>query len=701
MFTFLNASFLVGLLAVSLPFLIHLFNRQRVRTIPFSTLVFLKQLQHKKMRRLKLRQLLLLILRALVLGMVILAFARPSIKSGSTVVPGSQTQTVAVLILDNSLSMGLETDQGLLYQKAQLVAHKILNNFSNGDELHLLFTTDLTDVQIQKTIYSEARLIQLIDSSAVSYKYGDIWQAIEKGVELVEKSIYPNKEVYIISDFQKTGFPSEEWPRQIGASSAIRFYLIPCSDAEHDNVGITQVNLLDQILDKNKPVRLKVEIQNFGNRKMSELLVHCSLMGKRVAQEIITFPKRSSKLVEFRLIPTQRGLLNGTVEIEEDDLVLDDKAYFTLMIPEKTKVLCVGTGQSVRYFKLALMPTPEQESRFEIETITNVRTLPRSLDEYQVVALVNVPPLEGSWLDQLRQFVESGGGLVIIPGAQADLKFYNGHLLSRFDLPVFQQTIGQLGNTKAFVSLGSINWNHPIFQGMFKKKVRNLDSPQFNLILKTAPSAQVEEIIQFQNGNPFLLSKSLDQGKVLLFTSALDPGWSDLPFKAIFAPLVYCSVSYVSSSVNKANVQIKVGQTLETHLQMVTKDLFVVKPNGQRVRINPKAMGTEFVVRFSDTDLPGVYSLYSGEKLLQKWVVNIDPRESDLRLIKFNDLEKSLGNGVWKLDPEADFVQAIQKSRRGRELTVMFLGLALVLMLAEILLTSGVKFSSTSKEIQT
>ncbi|RKY88064.1 hypothetical protein DRQ11_04645, partial [candidate division KSB1 bacterium] len=41
MFTFLNASFLVGLLAVSLPFLIHLFNRQRARTIPFSTLVFL------------------------------------------------------------------------------------------------------------------------------------------------------------------------------------------------------------------------------------------------------------------------------------------------------------------------------------------------------------------------------------------------------------------------------------------------------------------------------------------------------------------------------------------------------------------------------------------------------------------------------------------------------------------------------------
>ena len=58
--TFLNPFVLFGLAAAAIPILIHLFNIRKLRTIEFSTLTFLKELNKNKIRRIKIRQWLLL-----------------------------------------------------------------------------------------------------------------------------------------------------------------------------------------------------------------------------------------------------------------------------------------------------------------------------------------------------------------------------------------------------------------------------------------------------------------------------------------------------------------------------------------------------------------------------------------------------------------------------------------------------------------
>ena len=58
---FLNPLVLLGLAAAAIPLILHLLNLRKLRTIEFSTLTFLKELQQTKIRRLKLRQLLLLL----------------------------------------------------------------------------------------------------------------------------------------------------------------------------------------------------------------------------------------------------------------------------------------------------------------------------------------------------------------------------------------------------------------------------------------------------------------------------------------------------------------------------------------------------------------------------------------------------------------------------------------------------------------
>ena len=82
MLTFLNTVVLVGLAGVALPVLIHLFARQKSRRVLFSTTTFLKHIHSERMPRFRLRQLILLILRCLAIFFIVLAFARPTIRTG-------------------------------------------------------------------------------------------------------------------------------------------------------------------------------------------------------------------------------------------------------------------------------------------------------------------------------------------------------------------------------------------------------------------------------------------------------------------------------------------------------------------------------------------------------------------------------------------------------------------------------------------
>ncbi|RMD86484.1 MAG: hypothetical protein D6813_14865, partial [Calditrichaeota bacterium] len=139
MFTFLNSAILIGLVAVALPVLIHLFTRQKIKTVYFSSLKFLKELQKQQIRKLKIRQILLLILRTLVVLFLVLAFARPTLKKTRSSALETGAQISAVIILDNTLSMGREVQGTRLIDEAKERALKVLDYLRPGDEMYLLY----------------------------------------------------------------------------------------------------------------------------------------------------------------------------------------------------------------------------------------------------------------------------------------------------------------------------------------------------------------------------------------------------------------------------------------------------------------------------------------------------------------------------------------------------------------------------------
>src|SRR3954463_6868420 len=101
--SFLYPLFLFGLLAISIPIIIHLFNFQKPKKVLFTNVKFLKVVKENTSNKLKLKHLLILLSRICFIIFLVLAFAQPFIESkNSEDLKGDQQVS---LYLDNSFSM--------------------------------------------------------------------------------------------------------------------------------------------------------------------------------------------------------------------------------------------------------------------------------------------------------------------------------------------------------------------------------------------------------------------------------------------------------------------------------------------------------------------------------------------------------------------------------------------------------------------
>ncbi|MBQ8045424.1 MAG: BatA domain-containing protein, partial [Bacteroidales bacterium] len=108
---FLSPLFLIGLAAVAIPIVVHLFNFRRYKKVYFSNVELLRQLESETQKQSKLKQLLVLALRIMCIIFIVLAFAQPIIPTDKSRAIAVGNQYVSVYI-DNSFSMEATTADG-------------------------------------------------------------------------------------------------------------------------------------------------------------------------------------------------------------------------------------------------------------------------------------------------------------------------------------------------------------------------------------------------------------------------------------------------------------------------------------------------------------------------------------------------------------------------------------------------------------
>jgi len=689
--TFINSVILFGLAAAAIPIIIHFLTRQKAKTVLFSSLRFLKLLENQQIRKLKAKQILLLIIRTLIVLFLVLAFARPTIKGRLFSGIGSTAKTSAVIILDNSLSMGLKSGGQLLYDRAKKAALDLKNVFNFGDEIFGIYATKGTPAIFDGVRYDFETVGKIIQKSNISQYSTDLTSALLEAKNILERCENVNKEIYLLTDLQETGIKeTKDIQLPIIDFAKIKFFVIPIKQEKKNNLIVTEVRLANQIVEKDKVFEVQAIIKNVGEKQANNKLVQIIVDGKRVGQTTLMLGAGESHKAKFKIIPQKTGLLSGSVFLEDDDLFYDNRRFFTVFVPDQIDVLLISDNErDVRFLQLGLNPLDNNKSQIKVEIKKPEQIEFGTLENYQVVILANVAKISSGMFSSIENFLENGGGLVVFPGADIDLRNYNEQLNRKLSLPIYTETVGQLGSKQFNISLGRVDYSHPIFSGVFEVNKKQIESPSFNFLTKVKRLPENDVVIEFSNGDPFLLEAKAKNGQVLLFTSAVDPAWSDLYLKGIFVPLINRCVAYLTNSTERDNIEYLTGDEVTANLKTMENyaDLKIETPNGSVTKVIPQIGEGNINVKFKNTFSSGIYSLFNENKLVARWAVNTDPIESNIKPVENKEFKKFAGDcKIIQYKDNKFLVNEVKTTRYGKEFWKYFIGVAFLLLIIEMVL---------------
>ncbi|MEZ4696793.1 MAG: BatA domain-containing protein [Rhodothermales bacterium] len=694
---FLNPAILFGLAAAAIPLIIHLFNFRRPRKIDFSSLVFVRELQRTTMQRVKVKQWLLLALRTLAIAALVLSFARPSVRGSlARALGGDGSRTVGILV-DNSLSMMLRNPGGELIDQSRDAAQTVIDDLAASDEV-VIRTTARSGMVDASGFSSPGSAADLVSAIVPEGGAGTLSTAIQSLAEELKSSARVNRELYVITDLQESTLLDSS---AVTPLEDVALRVIPITAREIQNVGVGRVVVDSRIVEAGQPVQLSAQLTNYGNVAIDGYVVSVFLEDDRVGQASISLAPGESRSVPFTITPPVRGWLAGVVQGEDDDFESDNRRFFALHVPAERRVLVVqGDNEPVDYVTLALSrELGRNRISFDYDVIGEASLPATQIETYDTVILVGLQTISSGESASLSRYVSDGGGLMVFPGTSTREAELNT-LLSAVGGGSVRGTIGSLGSRTAVTRLESYELEHDLFSGVFDMRTgsrnQRIEQPDVYYSTTYAPARGSEQtLITLANGQPFLQEMRIGQGAALYFSVAPNPVWSDFPVRGLFIPVLYRAIFYLSASEATSGDQLLVGRPGEFRVSGVAADtrLSITSPDGEDFIPEQRNLFSATLVSVDEqVSEPGVYDVRSGSELVRRIAFNLPEEESRLTSVSGDEakeiLEERFRTPVAVLSPEPTGAQALatelREARLGVELWNVFLAVALLLLLAEM-----------------
>ncbi len=707
--TFLNPFVLFGLAAASIPVLLHLLNLRKLRTVEFSSVRFLKELQKTSMRRLRIRQILLLVLRTLLIAALVLAFARPTLnfRFGGFASPGASS--TMVIVVDDSPSMNVHDERGTAFARALGAASGLIDIASDGDRLYLVGLSGLrpgSPLPSPRTPRSAREALGRLSTSPVSVPLAAALRSVRP---LIAASPDANREVIFVSDGQATqlrhGTPGADSGSVLDPHAGLFLCFSP--PLARENTGITGGEVLTRIVAQGRPAQFRAHIRNEGNEPVRESVVSLYAAGTRVAQQSVSIPPRGEVRPVFSFAVKRKGILACAVKTEDDALDDDNTYAFVLDVPEHITVLLTGPDPpSTRLAALALTLGGDSlvAGGMSAAQTTNTELVSADIAHVDVIVMCGFEDLTSSAARKVAQFVRDGGGLILFPHDAAGPR--DAAIFRELALPV-PPGPAVTAPAGSFISFSSVDDAHPLFEGLFesgkgpRRGGSGIESPRIQTALPLAAGEKGARVIGMTNGFPFLVDYAAGSGRVLAFAVEAGTAWSDFPLKGLFAPILHRGIAYTGSP-GAGHGSLEPGDPLSFSARLRTftdRDTYTItSPDGRTTKVVPAFRPGEGTARFSGgaAGEPGVYMLARDARGgadrtrdIAGAAVNISPEESDLRTA--TDADVAAFGAAAGIEPARVHAtgpdraaQAVRESRYGVEVWRDFVLLALVLAIAEM-----------------
>ncbi len=664
--SFLNPLYLFAALAAAVPVIIHLLHRQRVKVEEFPSLEFVRKMLRRKTRRFRIKQILLLIIRTLIVLFVALALARPTLLGGSAA--RGHLPTTAVIVLDDSFSMGRREGARVLFEIAREKTLAILDYFDRGDEVYILSAADGGRPLEDTGTGDMEKLARRVAEAEVTYFGTDIVTPLMRAAAIVNESTNPNREVYLVSDMQRAGWrePSEK----IDASGSGAKLLIVDVGEEIPNACVK--SLAFRVPSGSDDLYMDAAFAQYGGGpdrgRVAEVFLKQTLLERAVFSPGEGVEKRE----RFRLPPAE-GFVWGEVRLAPDRLEADDVRFFAL----HARTRRVGIVGDAYYVKTAL--SPEGGGLFVPVEIEEGGLGGGVLAGMDILVLSNVARLTPMETDAVSRFLERGGSLIVLLGNRVDMGAYNRNILPVLGAARLEGVVGGEGG---FYAIDAFEREHPVF-ARFGPEGDPFGDVRFYRFMRVSPGGG-GVIACFTDGSPAVTQVG---ERVVLLAFPADDSWTDFPLTPQFLPFMHELCLFLSSRMGFGENYVA-GEEIVVRAARREGEAALEGPTGTSL-VFPRLVGHGQGYRIDPPAVPGVYFLESAGETVSVFAVNVDPAESDLSKIRDGEIAADLeGMDVRRIRGVEDPGRTISVLRRGRELSRLFVWLALALLLVETVIAS-------------
>ncbi len=639
---FKHPEFLYALFALIIPILVHLFQLRRFQKVDFTNVQFLKAVTLQTRKSSQLKKWLTLLARLLIFAGVIIAFSQPFLASDEIV--GKKSETV--IYLDNSFSMQAKGSKGPLLKRA---VQEILSDLPEDEMISLFSNTETFTNVSKKDIQND--LLQL-DYSANQLPYN---AAYLKAKQLLSSSPETIKRILMVSDFQQ-----KEDTFVLPTDAYTKTNLVQLLPVTRQNIAIDSLSLQRNA---NNDLMLQVVLSNIDtNAEHTSIALYND--DKLIGKTAVSIPKNGTATSEFRL--DENTQINGRVTIEDPAITFDNSRYFTINTPEKIKVVAINEAND-NFIKNIFTSDEFTLISSSLEALNY-----NDISTANLVIINEIKQIPISLTNALKPFASQGGKICFIPANTGELTSYQ-QFISGFS------SFGLLAEKTQEKKITTINFSHPLYRGVFDKKVMNFQYPKVNSYYQTNAS---DIILYFEDNSPFLFKTN----GLYVFTAAINTENSNFKNSPLIVPTLY---NIAKQSLQHTGISYTIGQTNSYDIPISLGQDGILSLISDQENSIPLQQSFATKVRITTDEVPtkaGVYKLQDKDKIIQHVSYNYNSAESNLQ---YYDLNTTADYQV--SESVTELLDQIKEETRVDELWKWFIIFALIFLLIEILLLKYLK----------
>ena len=668
--SFLFPNILWGLFGLTIPLIIHLYNLRKSKTMDFSSIQHIQALEKKNIKKLKIIQWLLIFLRMGIIASLIFMFSGPLIINKSIWIP-SEKESTAVIIIDNSASMSVKNEQDSFLDQAKENIPKILSTFEGLVNLKVIQTTP--PIVIYSGIIENGVNLDYTNWKIPQSNGKDnLWNLVDSLLNSID-STFPNKECFILSDFQSV--PSQSLKDKF---LDWRLYFLS-SDLLNDNIAIKEISSINQIKMPNDLLKLDAKIENMGRNEIKNLPVELYLNNERVGQIVSNFKSNTNKEFSFQVYPGKSGVVSGKVEIPPDNFLLDNKQTFELNIPEQISCKVIASSENGLLIIKTVLQSISGEDEFldlELKLLSEIERI--YLDETDVLIVEDPLIIKPMAIESIKRFLNEGGSIIWFSGK--NYKNINEQVTSNLSLPIFLEEIEL--DKKSYLTVKVVDRKNPLLQDF---NIRNLEEslPKIFIYNSVNKKNDHNSILDLNNDDPFLIKIPYSGSQIYFFTSPLDMKWNDFTIKGLLVPLIHrLLILSATNELNTQRIEINNPKIVSLSNELINKEWSVKLPSGRKILVIPDYINE--VIIFEETTELGSYEVFADGIFYTAFSTKLSINESPKYRTSFEKIYSAIGadNLVW-VSNDMSIKETIRSQRFGKLLWRTFLLIAIILFLLE------------------